>query len=125
MPKHPGPQFPLAPIAHLAHRAPVEHQARRHARRPASDDGTAFLPDSRDGRSHSRDALAETLAEGFVQSATSAEESGEDARGAYFTEEIGGPFLEVSGAEELARGVDKSNPKGATRAAFPSAHRVR
>ena len=115
----------LTQDAHLAHLANLLQQAQRDARRPAMDDGDAFLRDSRRAPSRSRVALAESLAEGFVRSATSAEESGEDSRGAYFIEEVGGPFLEVPASQQLARGVDASNPKGATRAAFPSAQRVR
>jgi len=38
------------------------------------------------------DDLAESLAEGFVTSATSAEGAGEETRNAILTEEIGGPF---------------------------------
>ena len=68
---------------------------RKHASPRRSDDGTAFIPDPSTGEpSRTEDDLAETLAEEFVQSATSAEESAEDVRDGFFPEEVGGPFIE-------------------------------
>lgn len=67
------------------------HRRPRHA---APDDGDAFVPDA--ARSHQRlfDDAAESFAEEFIASATSAEFVGEDARDEWSEEEIGGPFLE-------------------------------
>jgi hypothetical protein len=91
-----------------------------------SDDGRAFLPDPYDGgRAPARasDPFAETLAEDFVVSATSAEEATEDDRNSIDSEEMGGPFTETSAAEEFASGTDESNPIDAEREAFPTATR--
>jgi hypothetical protein len=90
------------------------------------DDANAFLPDPRDGvraRIRDRDDLAQSLAEGFVTSATSAEDAGEQHRDEILTEEIGGPFLEVSAEWELALEPDASNPIGADMEPFPTAQR--
>ena len=38
-------------------------------------------------------------------------------------EEVGGPFLEEEGIEEVALGTDPSNPEDATREPFPTAMR--
>jgi hypothetical protein len=94
------------------------------ARRERPDDGNAFLPDPQGGRAHSDDALAEALAEDFLESATSAEEAGEDIRDEFVSEEVGGPFLEVSAAREFDNDPDASNPPDAEQAPFPTAIRV-
>lgn len=70
------------------------------------------------------DNLAETLAEEFLVAATSAEEASEDVRDEVVTEELGGPFLEVSASEEFDRAPDESNPLGADREPFPRAVRA-
>lgn len=89
------------------------------------DDGTAFLPDPmQGGRSFARDDLAEQMAEEFVLSATGAEDAGQDRRNEVMTEELGGPFLEMSADETFAAGTDASNPAGAEREAFPTAMRA-
>jgi hypothetical protein len=92
-----------------------------------SDEGTAFLPDPYDGgRAPARagDPLAETLAEEFVTSATSAEEMREDERNELHPEEFGGPFTETTAQEEFANEADASNPDDATREPFPTATRT-
>jgi hypothetical protein len=80
-------------------------------------------PDAEPGgfieRPRSKDDLVEELGEGFVEEATSAEHSGENALDAEVSEERGGPFVETSGATEFAHGTDPSNPKGASREPFP------
>lgn len=86
------------------------------------DSGHAFLPDMGEGRALVKDDLAEELAEEFLRSATSAEESLPDLLEAEQTEEVGGPFVTTSGKEEFARGTDASNPRGAEREAFPRAN---
>jgi hypothetical protein len=89
------------------------------------DDGNAFLPDPREtGQSRTRDDLAETLAEEFLEAATSAEEQMENDRDKLTLEELGGPFVEASAAEEFAEDIDGTNPEGATREPFPTAVRA-
>jgi hypothetical protein len=83
------------------------------------DSGDAFL---RDGARRSRDDLAAGLAEDFLASATSGEEQGEISAQAIVDEEEGGPFIPSSGKKEFARDVDASNPRGARKAAFPTAN---
>ena len=53
-----------------------KHPVARHER---PDSGDAFIPDPGEGPAHTRDDLAEELAEEFLTSATSAEESLPDA----------------------------------------------
>jgi hypothetical protein len=103
--------------------APKKSNLHLHrAMRP--DDGHAFLPDFGEGPMFTTDQMAETLAEEFLSSATSAEESGEDYRDAVFPEEYGGPFVVATAREEIANDEDPANPIGATREPFPTAVRV-
>jgi hypothetical protein len=95
-------------------RPPAPH---RHER---SDDGNAFIPDPDGGPAHTRDDLSERLAEDYVAAATSGEEPNDD-NDETFPEEIGGPFVETSAAEELADGTDEANPSDATREPLPRA----
>lgn len=96
---------------------PPPHQAR-------ADDGEAFLHDPHGGPAHTTEQLGETLAEEFLQSATSAQEVSEDVRDAVVPEELGGPFVQHAAEEEFADGVDDANPAEAQRAAFPTAIRL-
>jgi hypothetical protein len=89
-----------------------------------SDDGEAFLHDPEGGPARTRDLLAETLAEEFLQSATSAQEVTEEVRDAIVPEELGGPFLQAAADEEFADDVDEANPSDAEKAAFPTAIRL-
>jgi hypothetical protein len=90
------------------------------AKRPPPDDGHAFLPDPRDsGQARTRDEIAETLAEEFVTSATSAEETAPDLRDEFTVEEVGGPFVEATGAEEFADTEDEGESEP-----FPTAIRA-
>jgi hypothetical protein len=93
------------------------HQAR-------ADDGEAFFHDPHGGPARTTEQLGETLAEEFLQSATSAQEVSEEIRDAVVPEELGGPFVQHSAEEEFADGVDEANPVGAQRAAFPTATRL-
>jgi hypothetical protein len=99
---------------------------RRRAGRP--DDADAFLPDpARGGPSRTDDVLAESLAEEFLSSATSAEEVNEDVRDAVLPEEFGGPFIEVRGATEYSREPDETQDDTSGRGArepFPRAMRA-
>ena len=74
----------------------------------------AFLPSA-----IRRDALAEELGEGFLRSATGAEDDEEETLDQVVPEESGGPFIVTTGATEFADDTDESNPVGATREPFP------
>ena len=88
------------------------------------DDGNAFLRDPGSGPAHTRDALAENLAEQFLTSATSAEDATPEAMDREVPEDSGGPFVETTGAREFARDSEAPNIPGAERAAFPSPMRA-
>ena len=96
---------------------PVRH------RRP--DSGDAFLRDPGEGPARVNDELAEGLAEEFLMTATSAEDSFGDALESEVTEEQGGPFVPSSGKQEFAKGTDASNPRGARKEAFPTPNAIR
>jgi hypothetical protein len=85
------------------------------------DDADAFIPDPKGGPGRVSDELAETLAEDFVEAATSGEGPGDDSLDAAAPEEIGGPFVPTSATEELADDTDASNPDDATREPLPRA----
>ena len=85
-----------------------------------SDDANAFFPDPGGGRAHVKDDLAEALAEGYIASATSAEDQGEQGHEQAVEEEIGGPFVPSTAGREFAEGVDASNPRRSRRAPFPT-----
>lgn len=72
----------------------------RARRRSRKDSGDAFIPDPGEGVARTDDTLAENLAEEYLESATSGEERGEEALNELVTEEIGGPFIEVTSALE-------------------------
>jgi len=71
-----------------------------------------------------KDRFAENLAEQFITSATSAEESGQEAFDSEVTEESGGPFVRSSGAKEYARTSEAPNIPEAEREPFPSPMRT-
>jgi hypothetical protein len=76
-----------------------------------SDEGSAFLPDPYDGgraRAHTDDVLAEILAEDFLIAVTSAEEVLETQRDEVGPEELGGPFVETTSADEV--GTEDDDP---------------
>jgi hypothetical protein len=89
------------------------------------DSGDAFLPDPGTGPARVEDDLAEELAEEFLTSATSAEESLPDALEGEVPEEVGGPFVPSSAKQEFAEGIDESNPRGARKEPFPTPNAVR
>jgi hypothetical protein len=70
-------------------------------------------------RSHTRDDLAENLAEEAIATATSGEDDREDVANQDVPEERGGPFVVTTAGQEFADGTDESNPKTATREPFP------
>ncbi len=91
---------------------------------PQMDDGAAFFPDPRSGPIHLTDDLAQQLAQEFVSSATSAEDSTEDSRNELATEEIGGPFLEASSAQEFGLDHDEADDgREGNEEPFPTAMR--
>jgi hypothetical protein len=83
-----------------------------------SDDGNAFMPDPEGGPARIPDDLAENLAEDYLQAATQGMEVEED-HDQIVPEEIGGPFVETSAADEFAHDTDEANPEDASREPLP------
>jgi hypothetical protein len=99
---------------------PAANPARtRVIRRERSDDANAFMPDPEDGPARIGDDLAENLAEEYLQAATIGNEVVEDDLDAVVPEEIGGPFVETSAADEFAHDTDDANPIDAEREPLP------
>lgn len=91
-------------------------------RQERSDDGNAFVPDPADGgEARAPDDLAEELAEEFVSAATSGEDADERLLDAEVPEEIGGPFIETTAADEFGNGTDDMNPPDAMAEPLPRA----
>ena len=86
-----------------------------------ADSADAFIRHPDDGDVVVDDDLAESLAEEFLQAATSGENQSEETQDQVVPEEIGGPFIETSAEEEFADGVDESNPSDAEPEAMPRA----
>jgi hypothetical protein len=89
-----------------------------HTYHQRSDDGNAFMPDPGEGPARIRDDLAENLAEDYLQAATQGMEVEED-HDQIVPEELGGPFVETSAAEEFALDTDEANPEDASREPLP------
>ncbi len=89
-----------------------------HGFHQRSDDGTAFMPDPEGGPARIADDLAENLAEDYLQAATQGMEVEED-HDQVVPEEIGGPFVETTAAEEFAHDTDGANPEDASREPLP------
>src|SRR5690348_1134118 len=85
------------------------------------DDANAFLPDPNGGPARSPEDVSESLAEGYVEAATSGEDPDEEALDAAVPEEIGGPFIDTTADEELADSVDDLNPPDAEPEPLPRA----
>src|SRR5260221_4224308 len=68
---------------------------------------------------HTKDGVAEELAEGAVSAMTSGGDGIADDLNQRVDEEDGGPFVETSAAQERAQGTDESNIAGATQEPFP------
>jgi hypothetical protein len=66
-----------------------------------------------------RDGEGEEMGESFVENATGVDDASMTRREAQTPDEVGGPFVETTGATEFAKGTDKSNPKNATREPVP------
>ncbi len=84
-----------------------ERPARHNHHR--TDDANAFMPDPEGGPATIADDLAESLAEEYLQGATQGSDAEEDLD-QVVPEEIGGPFIETSAAEEFAHDTDETNP---------------
>jgi hypothetical protein len=67
------------------------------------------------------DDLADELGSAFLESAVRSSHAHADHREAVDEAELGGPFVTTSAREELATGVDPSNPEGSFREPFPRA----
>jgi hypothetical protein len=89
-----------------------------HGPRQRSDDANAFMPDPEDGPARIRDDLAEDLAEDYLQAATQGMEV-EEIHDQVVPEEIGGPFVETTAADEFAHDTDEANPEDASREPLP------
>ena len=96
-------------------RASAPRKRPRAFARPRSDDANAFMPDPEGGPAHIGDDLAENLAEEFVDAVT----GGDGAEDAAVSEEIGGPFVFTSAADEFAHDIDAANPPDAEREPLP------
>ena len=95
--------------------------------RGRSDDANAFLPDpyaTTDPELELDDdaagAFAEELGEEFIVGATGNVDISEQEQERLSDDEVGGPFVNVSAAREMADDIDGSNPADATREPFPT-----
>src|SRR5262245_36048128 len=104
----PPPPKPSHFVRDASYRAPFEPH--RHGR---TDDADAFIPDPDGGPAVIPDDLAESLAEEFLESATSGEDRAEELQDEVVPEELGGPFVESTAEQEFASGTDASNPEDA------------
>jgi hypothetical protein len=59
-----------------------------HAAEDRPDDANAFLPDPGDGPARASEDLAESMAEGFIEAATTGEEPDEQTLDAGYSEEL-------------------------------------
>jgi len=82
-----------------------------------TDDANAFMPDPEGGPATIGDDLAENLAEEYLQAATQGD--AEEDLDQVVPEEIGGPFIETSAAEEFAHDTDGTNPLDAEAEPLP------
>jgi len=89
------------------------------------DDGAAFLPDPDGGPIESTGGVGDELLEDFLRAATTGEDAGEDVRNQDFPEDNGGPFVTTRASDEMADGLDASNPEDAEPAGMPSPMRER
>jgi len=99
-------------------RKPRPLMAAAHAH-PRTDDANAFIPDPGDGPVHTSDDLAERLGEDYVAMATRGSEPLDEELDGVVPEEMGGPFVETSAAEEFANDVDETNPIDAEQEPLP------
>jgi len=84
------------------------------------DTADAFMPDPEGGPARINDDLAETLAEEYIASATSGEDTADEVLERGVPEEIG-TFVETTADDEFATEPDESNPLDAHREPLPRA----
>lgn len=77
---------------------------------PRSDDGNAFLPDPDGGPIADEGSVDSEMLEGYLTSATTGEDAGEDIRDRSIPEDFGGPFVPSTEGVEMADDIDESNP---------------
>jgi hypothetical protein len=77
------------------------------------------MPDPDGGPALIRDDLAENLAEEYVDAVTRGDGSDDAAIDGVVSEEIGGPFVFTSAADEFAHDIDAANPPDAEREPLP------
>jgi hypothetical protein len=105
--KLPAPNFRDA-TGHVDPRYAADLQALSQAMRAEPPDPVAFFD-----ANIRRDSLAEELGEGFVRTATSGDDEA-DLRDEDSLEEMGGPFVESTSAQEFAYDTDASNAEDVT-----------
>ena len=77
------------------------------------------MPDPEGGPAYIPDDLAENLAEEYVDAATRGDGADDGAMNGVVSEEIGGPFVFTSAADEFAHDTDAANPPDAEREPLP------
>lgn len=77
------------------------------------------MPDPEGGPAYIGDDLAENLAEEYVDAATRGDGADDAAIDGVVSEEIGGPFVVTSAADEFAHDIDAANPPDAEREPLP------
>ena len=89
------------------------------------DDADAFIRDPDGGAFHTSGSVDEEMAEEFMRDALTGEDASEDIRDQSLIEELGGPFITTTMAEEVADDIDESNPIDALVEPVPSPMRGR
>lgn len=74
-----------------------------------SDPDVAFIPEPDSGPVVAKDALADSMGQDYLSSATSGEEATPDDHDAVQTEEVGGPFVVTTEDEELGDDEDEED----------------
>jgi hypothetical protein len=116
---HPQPKPIHAAAASHAVPRPMPRALFEPHRQGRTDDADAFIPDPEGGPARTSDDLAESLAEEFLESATSGEDMAEEMQNEIVPEELGGPFVESTAEQEFAAGTDASNPEDAEQEPLP------
>ena len=96
-----------------------------HRTGPRKDDANAFLPDPDGGPIEANGDAGDEMTEDFLRAATSGQDEAEDVRNQELTEELGGPFVSTSAAQEIAYDTDESNPSDSEIEGLPSPMRGR
>jgi hypothetical protein len=118
-----NPESPPVPLhyrdatGHVEQRYAADLRARSRERAEPRDPVAFSDEDFR------RDSFSEMLAEEFVRAATSGEEDATGLLDEVSPDELGGPFVELTSADELAD-TDPATPEDATREPLPRPHQV-